>query len=90
MTQVSLRLDDPDTRCNERTLSTKLSRTLAALEYAGHTGLTTAELQRATDSMSVHADVYHLRQKLWRVSCEFERTSERGARVFRWRLVGPA
>lgn len=63
-------------------LSAKLSRALAAFRIGG----TTLEIQRMTDSCSVHADAWHLRKRGFNVVCEAVGTSERGARVSRWRL----
>jgi hypothetical protein len=72
------------------TLSAKLARTLAVLKRAGSRGLTTMDLIREASCAHPAADVWHLNRRGWRISCEFERTSESGARVFRWKLQGPA
>jgi hypothetical protein len=85
MTQLSLA---PPAKPNGfYVLSAKLQRTLAALRHAGAAGLTTRELGYITASCGVAQDVWHLRRHGVKVTCDHDGTSERGARVSRWRLV---
>lgn len=69
--------------------SGRLQRVLAALLAAGPAGITTRDLSRQAEVYAAGTYVSELRANGVRVACECERMTEGGARVYRYRLVGP-
>lgn len=68
--------------------SDRLYRTWVSLRQAGARGLTTRQLSRKTGSMAVHSDVQAIRANGYEVTCEYDHTTERGSRSYRYRLLG--
>ncbi len=68
--------------------SPRMAETLRALENAGEAGLTSDELRRVTGTVAISTLVSELRRSSGRaISCEFERVTDAGSKVYRYRLA---
>lgn len=67
--------------------SPRLAPVLALLRARGEAGASTWEIHKQANSLSAHTDVAELRAGGHQIKCEFERTTEAGRKVFRYRLV---
>ena len=67
--------------------SETLRRLLAFLQARGEVGATSIELTQALDLVAVATWVSQLRHNGVNVDCQYERTTETGRRVHRYRVV---
>jgi hypothetical protein len=67
--------------------SDRLKRVLLALIEAGERGLTTRDLIRITEQCAINSIASELRVAGHVVTCDYERTTEQGQRVYRYRLI---
>ncbi len=71
-------------RCGRVEKSVRLQKTLHWLRMMHRP--TTRDLQVKTRSMSVHSDVFDLRQLGYRVEAVYDRKTKEGNRIYRWKL----
>ena len=66
--------------------SPRLAPVLAFLRQRGDQGATTAELRELANSMAPHTDVSELRASGLTITCQYERMTEEGRKVYRYYL----
>ena len=67
--------------------SKPLQRMLAYLRQKGTAGATTLELVAECQIMNPATMASHLRFNGFQIDCSYERTSESGARIYKYRLI---
>ncbi len=68
-------------------LTRRIQRLLAFLKVRGYRGATSLEVSRVCGTVSAATDASDLRRCGFNVECSFERMSDEGRRVHRYRLV---
>lgn len=68
----------------------RLQRILGLLMSRGLEGATTLEIQQISGSMAPSTDVSAIRHQGYDIQAKYEKRTESGSKVYRYRLVQPA